>query len=77
MSAARAKTAPVIDGILDEAAWSAVEPITDFVQTEPSEGLPASERTEVRLLYDDKMIYIGVICHDADPSRIVTTRFAA
>ena len=73
VSAARAKTAPVIDGILDEAAWSAVEPITDFVQTEPSEGLPASERTEVRLLYDDKMIYIGVICHDADPSRIVTT----
>ena len=73
LSAARAKTAPVIDGILDEAAWSAVEPITDFVQTEPSEGLPASERTEVRLLYDDKMIYIGVICHDADPSRIVTT----
>ena len=73
LSAARAKTAPVIDGILDEAAWSAVEPITDFVQTEPSEGLPASERTEVRLLYDDKMIYVGVICHDADPSRIVTT----
>ncbi len=73
LSAKKTSVPPVIDGNLDEAAWAGVEPITDFVQTEPTEGLPATEQTEVRLLYDDKMIYIGVICHDADPSRIVTT----
>ena len=73
LSAKRTSTPPVIDGNLDEAAWAAVAPITDFVQAEPTEGLPASERTEVRLLFDDKMIYVGVINHDADPSRIITT----
>jgi hypothetical protein len=73
LSAKKTSVPPVIDGNLDEAAWAGVEPITDFVQAEPTEGLPATEQTEVRLLYDDKMIYIGVICHDGDPSRIVIT----
>jgi hypothetical protein len=73
VSAQRTKVAPVIDGNLDEPAWNSAVPVSDFVQAEPSEGLPASEKTEVRLLYDDKMIYVGVICYDADPSRIVTT----
>jgi hypothetical protein len=73
LSAQRTKVAPVIDGNLDEAVWNSAVPVTDFVQAEPAEGLPASEKTEVRLLYDDKMIYVGVICYDADPSRIVTT----
>ena len=73
LSAKKTSVPPVIDGNLDEAAWSGVEPITDFIQAEPTEGQPASEMTEVRMLYDDKMIYIGVICHDADPSRIVIT----
>ena len=44
-----------------------------FIQTEPTEGLPATERTEVRILYDDRAIYIGVICFDSEPSRIITT----
>ena len=48
-------------------------PVADFVQTEPVEGQPATERTEVRILYDDKAIYVGVICFDSEPSRIVTT----
>jgi hypothetical protein len=73
LSAQRTRVAPVIDGNLDEAAWSTAVPVSDFVQSEPTEGQPASEKTEVRLLYDDKMIYVGVICYDADPSRIVTT----
>jgi hypothetical protein len=73
LSAKKTSVAPVIDGNLDEAAWAGVEPVTDFVQAEPTEGQPATEMTEVRLLYDDKMIYVGVICHDADPSRIVIT----
>ena len=48
-------------------------PLTGFVQAEPLEGQPASERTEVRILYDDEAIYVGVTLHDSDPSQIVTT----
>src|SRR6185503_7611851 len=48
-------------------------PIDNFVQIEPTEGEPATEKTEVRLLYTATMLYIGVTCFDADPSKIVTT----
>ncbi len=71
--ATRVATIPVVDGALDEAIWQEATIVTDFVQTEPVEGQPASERTEVRILYDDQAIYIGVICFDSEPSRIITT----
>ena len=54
-------------------AWEQAAPLEDFAQAEPLEGQPASERTEVRLLYDDTAIYVGVVLHDTDPSQIVTT----
>ena len=47
--------------------------LTDFVQAEPLEGEPASDKTEVRILYDEAFIYVGVICYDRDPSGIVVT----
>jgi hypothetical protein len=59
--------------VLDEGMWQQAALIGDFVQAEPTEGQPATERTDVRLLYDDKALYIGVTCFDSDPSRIVTT----
>jgi hypothetical protein len=72
-SAVQISEAPTIDGVLDDRAWQTVAPLGDFVQAEPFEGQPASERTEVRIVYDDQALYVGVICHDADPSQIVTT----
>jgi hypothetical protein len=72
-AAARVSEVPGIDGILDEAVWQLGEPLSDFVQSEPTEGAPASERTEVRLLYDDQALYVGVICYDSDPTKIITT----
>ena len=68
VEARRVAQAPVIDGVLDERVWRQAVPITEFVQAEPVEGQPASEKTEVRVLYDDRAIYIGVICYDSDPS---------
>ena len=65
--------APVIDGQLDEEMWQYAPPLTGFVQAEPLEGAPASEETEVRLLYDDTAIYVGVWLHDSDTSLIVIT----
>jgi hypothetical protein len=54
-----------IDGKLDEAAWSAASPIGDLTQSVPNEGKPASEKTEIRVLYDDAAIYVGARMFDA------------
>jgi len=51
---------PRIDGVLDEASWATVQVIDTFVQQEPQEGQPASDRTEVRVLYDEGHLFIGI-----------------
>jgi hypothetical protein len=61
-----------IDGKLDEAVWIKSAPITNFIQTDPDEGTPATERTEVYIFYDDENIYFGFICYDSEPDKIVT-----
>ena len=66
--------APTIDGTVTEAAWMKVEPYSTFTQTDPIEGAPASEKTEVRLLLDKSTLYIGVICYDSDPSKIIVSQ---
>src|SRR5262245_52036239 len=53
-----------IDGRLDERAWSQAEAVADFRQQEPHEGEPATERTEVRLMFDDKNFYVGIQAFD-------------
>ncbi|MFP5379408.1 MAG: hypothetical protein ACLGHP_06610, partial [Vicinamibacteria bacterium] len=60
-----------IDGVLDELAYRTVRPITHFVQQEPSEGQPATERTEAWIFYDDRQFYVAVRAYDSDPSRLV------
>jgi hypothetical protein len=72
-SAIRVTEPPTIDGLLDDMAWDEGQPIAGFVQAEPFQGQAASESTEVRLVYDDEAIYVGVTLHDSDPSQIVTT----
>lgn len=64
-------TAPAIDGRLDDAAWQEVEPITDFIQRELNEGVPASERTEVRIATDGRYLYVGARMFDREPHLIV------
>ena len=55
-----------VDGRLDEEVWERAIPITDFTQQEPVEGGTPSERTEIRVVYDEDAIYIGAILYD-DP----------
>ena len=59
-----------VDGRLDEEAWERAIPITDFTQQEPVEGGTPSERTEIRVIYDEDALYIGAILYD-DPEGIV------
>ena len=73
MRATRISTPIESDGTLDEAAWQLAEPIDTFVQAKPEIGYPASERTEVRVIYDDKNIYVGAICFDSEARKAVTT----
>src|SRR4029077_1103146 len=54
-----------IDGKLDEAAWAKATPITEFRQQNPREGDAPSQRTEVRVLYDERAIYIGARMYDS------------
>ena len=59
------RTTPItIDGKLDEAAWRAATPITEFTQIDPDEGQPASERTEVRFMFDNGALYVGARMYD-------------
>ncbi len=64
----------VLDAKLDEDAWKAATPITEFTQNDPEEGKPASQRTEVRFLYDDEALYIGAKMYDTQGGKGVTTR---
>lgn len=56
--------AVTIDGRLDEAAWQRAAPAENFVQAEPRQGAPASMGTEVRVLFDEQHLYVGVFCRD-------------
>ncbi|HEX8696994.1 MAG TPA: DUF5916 domain-containing protein [Longimicrobium sp.] len=71
LRAAAASGAVHIDGRLDEAAWAAAEPAGGFVQQRPSPGAPATERTEVRVLYTADAILVGARMFDARPDSIV------
>lgn len=69
--AARAAEPPLVDGRPVEAVWSAAPVLTDFVQGEPLEGEPATERTEIRILYDDDALYIAAWLYDRRSAELV------
>ncbi|MFQ5568922.1 MAG: DUF5916 domain-containing protein [Rhodothermales bacterium] len=73
-TAVHQEAAPTLDGdVLDDPVWTQVEPVTGFWQTTPNEGAPASERTEIRILYTDRALYVGVVCYDQEPDRIIVS----
>src|SRR5581483_7830433 len=71
--ATRVEHAPKLDGTLDDPEWQPASPITSFLQREPFEGQTATEKTEVRVLYDKHDVYFGVLCFDSDPKGIIAT----
>jgi hypothetical protein len=60
-----------LDGRMTEEVWRRAEPASDFRQQEPNNGDLATEPTEVRVLYDEHRIVIGVTCFDSEPGRIM------
>jgi hypothetical protein len=71
--ATRVDHAPKLDGTLDDPLWLQATPVAAFLQREPYEGQPPTEKTEVRILYTRHEVYFGITCLDSDPERIVAT----
>ena len=72
--AVRVEGAPAIDGdVLGEAIWEDAVVTTGFSQNTPDEGQPASERTEVRIIYTQDTLYFGIVCYVSDPSTIIVS----
>jgi hypothetical protein len=63
-----------LDGRLNEPAWQQARKISNFTQRELHEGQPATERTEVAVLYDAKNLYVGVWCYDDHPDKIIASQ---
>ena len=62
---------PRVDGDLSDPVWQEAAVIEEFTQQEPHFGQPATEKTEVRVVYDSTALYFGIYSHDSDPSGVV------
>ena len=60
-----------VDGILDEPSWKRAQPVTDLKQSEPRNGEPATERTQIRILFNADNLYIGAQFFDSDPAGVL------
>ncbi len=60
-----------LDGHLDENTWKKSHPVTDFLQRDPIDGAPATEKTEVWVAYDETNLYVAAYCHDSNPEGII------
>jgi hypothetical protein len=76
LQAVRVKQGPKIDGFLSDSVWQSAVPFTNFRMVEPEPNQEPTEKTELRILYNDSDLYIGVYCYDRDPGRIAANSMA-
>jgi hypothetical protein len=78
ISAARIEPsqAPSIDADLSDPAWANATVIQDFKQKEPVQGAAPTERTVVRIMYDENNLYVGVYAYDSQPDQIIARAMA-
>jgi hypothetical protein len=68
----RVEEGPVLDGqVLEDPVWQSAVPTRQLWQNRPDEGMPASEETEVRVVFTNDTLYFGVVCFDGDSSSII------
>lgn len=60
-----------IDGIIDELEWKESIPATGFIQQEPNDHHPATEKTVIRIIRDDVSLYFAISCYDSEPDKII------
>ena len=73
LEAVRVPEGPIIDGSMEDTVWQRAPVIDQFIQQEPAEGAPATERTEVRVLYDESNLYVGVRAFDSESNAIIAS----
>jgi hypothetical protein len=76
VKAVRIPQGPKIDGLLTDPVWQSAVPFSGFRMVEPSPNAEPTERTELRVLYDEANLYIGVLCADSEPGRIAANTMA-
>ena len=69
-------SAITVDGVLDEGVWQTAPTIGPLTQRDPLPGEKPTEKTDVTLLYNANTLYIGVMCYDSEPQRVIGTRMA-
>src|SRR5689334_21963166 len=69
--ATRVENPPIVDGDLSDPIWEKADVIDQMVQQEPNNGAPATEKTELRIVYDAEALYISAYCFDSDPAGVV------
>jgi hypothetical protein len=70
LTAVRVPVSPTVDGFMEE-IWAGAQVAGDFIQKEPLDGVPASQATEVRIIYDDEALYFFFSCRDQHPELII------
>ncbi|MCX6576557.1 MAG: DUF5916 domain-containing protein [Candidatus Aminicenantes bacterium] len=74
LKAFRTESPVKLDGSLNEADWAKAPRISNFTQRELDENMPATEKTEVAVLYSRTELYIGIWCFDTEPNRIIAQK---
>lgn len=74
IKALKIETTIKLDGVLDEPEWATAQHIFNFTQRELNENSPATERTEVAILFSQTELYIGVWCFDGEPDKIIAQK---
>jgi len=76
LKAVRVEKGPRVDGSLTDPVWQSAAAFTEFRMAEPQPNQAPSEKTELRVLYDDANIYLGILCFDSEPGRIAANTMA-
>ncbi|MDD8031009.1 MAG: carbohydrate binding family 9 domain-containing protein [Acidobacteriota bacterium] len=76
LQAVRVDKAPHLDGVLSEPAWVNAVPFSEFRMVEPIPGAEPSEKTDLKVLYDDSALYIAIYCYDSEPGKIAVNSLA-
>ena len=65
---------PVMDGeVLNDPLWLGINTVGELIQNQPNWGLPASEKTDIRIAYTPTTFYVSVVCYDAEPQNLVVS----
>ena len=76
LKAVRVDKGPRIDGLLSDPVWQSADVFTAFRMAEPEPNQDPTEKTELRILFDDANLYVGVFCYDGEPARIAANSLA-